>query len=245
MGTGAVSVATEREYLRYRDLPGYRELSGAAMTAPASGRWNSGDWEVSAQPFVSEELRRHLDELGAVTDDVGFRFVDDPSPTNRAALARALRRWHQLSNAIMTQTRPLALLDCSADALAWVEFYSYTRPVEHAMSMTLHSDLDVLRRLFPHWRRLCDAVESTDPETLDRLREFRATSPVTGINKRYEQAPILPAETERHLAECGSTWWDVAGWNGARQPQDWDPQVPNAGSCDPMALAFVVAERLG
>lgn len=245
-GEFGVNIATERGYEPMRRANLDLGMSDEELTAPASVRWNSGDWEFgTAERFCTESTQRQLNVLRDVMDEAGFRYVDDPNEVNCAALAKLERQWDRLANDVMAQARPLSLLACGADAIAWVECANYTRPVEHAMSMTLTSDRDVLRRLFPHWRRLRDALDAIDPSTLGRLREFSETRPLVGIRKRYEQAAILTPEVEQLLADCGFTWWDLANWDGGRVPSDFDPDVPNAVTNHTIALAFVVADRIG
>jgi hypothetical protein len=244
-GELGLNIATERQYEPARRAPVHLAMSDEVLAAPASVRWNSGDWEFVAERFCTESTQQRLNVLRDVIDEAGFRYVDDPNEVNCAALARLERQWDLLANDVMAQARPLSLLECSPDAVAWVECANYTRPVEHAMSMTLTSDRDVLRRLFPHWRRLCDALDATDPDTLARLREFRDTQPIMRISELDEQARILTPKVEGLLADCGFTRWDLAGWDGARVPSDFDPDVPNAVTNQTIALAFVVAERIG
>jgi len=197
------------------------------------------------ESFCSDTSRQQLDVFRDASDEAGSRYFDDPSVVNGTALATIERRWDRLANDVMAKAQPLSLLASSPDAIAWVENANYTSHAEHAMSMTLTSDGDVLRRLFPHWRRLCDGLDALEPETLARLREFRATHPAAGIRKLYQQAPILTAEMEKLLTDCGEGWFQLAGWDGARVPSNFDPELPNARTCESIALAFVVAERIG
>lgn len=245
-GQLGLNFATERGFDAIRRVPAYGALSEAALAAPSSIRWNSGDWDFgTAEPFCSESTQQRLNVLRDGMDEAGSRWVDDPSKANCAALARLEGQWVRLANEAMARAEPMALLPCGPDAIAWVECANYTRRVEHAMSMTLSNDRAVLRRLFPQWRRLCAALDATTPDTLARLREFRDTQPIAGIGERYEQARILPPDLEGLLAECGFTWWDLAAWDGARVPSGFDPDVPNAVTGQSIALAFVVAERIG
>ena len=245
-GQLGLNFATERGYETMRQVPAYRATPDAALAAPSSIRWNSGDWDFgTAEPFCSESTQQRLNVLRDGMDEAGSRWVDDPSEANCTALARLERQWVRLVNDVMARAEPLALLPCGPDAVSWVECANYTRPVEHAMSMTLSSDRAVLQRLFPHWRRLCDALDATDPDTLARLREFRDTEPTARMGESYEQARILPPDLDGLLHECGFTWWDLAAWDGARAPSNFDPDVPNAVTDQAIALAFVVAERIG
>lgn len=240
-----VSIATENLFTHWRTVPRYADLPDDVMSAPSSLRWNSGDWQYCAERFVSETSQEQLNPLAAAIDEALGQVDRDPGRDNWDEVHRALRRWHVLSNEVMALAHPLEPLDCSPDSIAWVEFQSYTTPVEHAASMTRTNDASLLRRLFPHWRRLCDGLDATDGDTLARLRDFRETQPVMGIRQRYQDAPILTPDLERLLSDCGFTWWDLAGWDGARIPSDFEPHLPNYGTCEPVALAFVVADRIG
>jgi hypothetical protein len=212
-------------------------LSDEQMAAPSSVRWYSGDWDYSAEPFVSEQTQRHLEPLAAAFDEAYGEHDRNPSAANWAMVDRAMRRWHVLSNEVMALVHPLAALPCSADAIAWVEFESYAQPVEHAISMTRTNEPALLGRLFPHWRRLCDALDATDPETVARARELRAAEPP-------REPPTLRPQLQQCLDDCGFTWWDLAGWDGAHVPSDFDPELPNYGTDEALALAFVVADRI-
>lgn len=214
-----------------------------ALDAPADDRWNN--WDPVAERFVTERTQELLDQLRDVMDEAGFRCLHDPSETNLADFGRALRRWQRLTNEVIANAEPLSLLPVTPDAVAWVEFPNYDRPVEHAMSMTLTNDRAVLGRLFPHWRHLCAALDGMDPGILSRLRDFREAAPLGSAERCYREDPILAIDLEQALIDCGFTWWDLAGWDGAHVPADYDADVPNAGTDHKLALAYVVAERIG
>jgi hypothetical protein len=240
-GELGVSLATEGHFQLRRQAPVYHDVSDDGLSAPTGLRWDTGDWDVVAEPFVSEQTQRKLNALGAAIEQGAAQAIDDPKAV--PGLVQAWRRWISLSNMVMSQTRPLELLDCTPDAVCYVELESFGKRVEHAMSMILTSDRAVLRRQFPHWARLCAALNSTDAGTRARLGEI-SHQPSTEAERLYRETP-LPSGTQRLLADCGFTWRDVASWDGARIPSDFDPEIPNFGTEEPMALAFVVADRLG
>jgi hypothetical protein len=238
-GSIGLNIATEATLERIREAPAYRNAPDDVLTAPAGIRWNSGDWDIIGEGFVTESTQERLNALAALIDDALGRHVDDPSL--RPEVEGLLRRWQLITNEAFRQTRPLALLDSAPDAVTFVEFANFTKPVEVAMSMTLTVEPELMRRLFPHWGRLSNTLTSIaeDPDRLVQLREQDAAP-----DAREDQSP-LPPEMQRHLDDCGFTWRHVAKWSGARVPFDFDPEVPNSGTCDPVALVFVVVDRIG
>jgi hypothetical protein len=142
-GSFLASFATEAWFERQRRLPEYASAPDRALSAPVGPRWSLADWyRFPDDDFVTPATRAALQPLIS-------RLTDDTLPDD--VLEAESARCRELAFIALELARPLDVLPCTDDAIAFVAF----------TEMTLEEQVQVMRRtvppdrfqaVFPGWR---------------------------------------------------------------------------------------------
>ena len=144
-GTFLASVATEAWFEHQRHLPAYASKSQTALSSLVGLRWSLGDWhQFPDDDFITGETRAALEPLVArLTDDtLGYAVLEAESA-----------RWREIAFAVIELARPLDVLPCTDNAIAFVAFTEMT--VEEQVEVMLRTvPADRFRAVFPDRQRM-------------------------------------------------------------------------------------------
>lgn len=188
---------------RTLDAPAYRDADPLWLSGPASPRWNSGDWAVVAEEFLSARTRAELAPLVALCRDDALDLPED-------VVLAAFRRWVRLTLRAFDLVDVLRDLDTVPQALAYVDF-DESAPVDTAEAMQWAVGADRLHAVIPHWRELAAGVRAAraDPDRWRRLVD-RPLSPSDWRGPPPADDPGLDPLV-RWLRACRFTTHDLEG----------------------------------
>jgi hypothetical protein len=198
-----VSIATETRHRHRLQAPGYRRLDQDWIAGPAGPRWDTGDWAVVCEDFTSAVTESALEPLRTLTRDDANEFGDD-------VVFDANRRWGHVALDAFALVDPLAGLDTTPEAIAFVEFPDSTT-VEKAEAMQWSVGADRLHAAVPHWRRLAAAVRGVQADA-ERRRHLRETAPPAEFfwHRTPNAGEPVADPLFLLLRACGLAWQDVA-----------------------------------
>jgi hypothetical protein len=202
-GSFGVSIATEPGMRDTLDVPAYADADPLWLAGPASPRWNSGDWSVVAESFVSARTEAALAPLVVLCRDDGR---DLPEPVVLAAF----HRWARLTLRVFDLVDVLRDLDTAPQSLAFVDFDD-SAPIDTAEAIQWAVGADRLHAVVPHWRELAAAVREArdDPDRWRRLVD-RPLSPCDYHGPPPADDPGVDPVV-RWLRACRFTTRDLAG----------------------------------
>jgi len=184
-----VGIATEAEFQRRASAPYYQQVP-EVLHGPAGLRWRSGEWDIPADPFLTEETEEALAPLTRPMRDVELDVPDE-------LVCAALHRYEEVAHRALERATPLPMLPSSA--LVWVELADSDEAVPRTESMLRTNPTDRLRETFPEWRRLAEILPAVRADP-DRVREIRERVD-SGAEVRRDQPS--PDELTALLRSCG------------------------------------------
>lgn len=202
----AVALAAEYEYGQYlatmNSESSYQRSAGplesraarrAQLAGPTGIRWNTGEWDVFADDFVSAQTREALEPLSTV-----LQTGDDEDEWLRAGW-----RWVEIAFRAVELARPLSVLPATTpDAIAFVSFHDESA-VASAAAMQRTVPLDRFHALFPEWRRAAAAVRDVraDEVGMQHLRDVLAAGQAM---PSHADAVAMPAQVALAAGELGT-----------------------------------------
>jgi len=203
----AVALAAEDEYGQYLATMNtektHRPSAGPPEDGnPSSSRWNSGNWDVWADDFVSAETRQALAPLSTI-----LTTSDDEEESERASW-----HWVEIAFRAVELARPLTVLPVTTpDAIAYVSFHD-VGTVDAFAAMQRNVPGEQFHALFPEWRQAAAAMREiqADETRMQHLRDVLAAARLTGFTEEATRMPAYAAleasELNTLLRSVGLSW---------------------------------------
>jgi hypothetical protein len=138
-----LTVATEDEYARQRQFPAYASKPDEVLSRSDGLRWSVGDWHrFPDDEFVSEATTRAFEPL----------LLRLQSAEDEDEFEALCRRWFDITTEALRLARPLDLLPCTEDAIAFVSLPGMGAQ-ENVTFMARTVPVARLEALFPEWER--------------------------------------------------------------------------------------------